>query len=99
MKMMFITPCKDCVLAEIREKASVSLNSIIRQTSWLSWKQMKDVNGKGRLQWYIVVDTSFDKENRLQQFVQIISEEGYSTRSRICPHDLYYEDYERYFEN
>ena len=99
MKMMFITPCKDCVLAEIREKASVKLNSIIRQTSWLSWKQMKDVNGKGRLQWYIVIDTSFDKENRLQQFVKIIEEEGYYSSPRICPHDLYYEDYERYFEN
>lgn len=99
MKMVFITPCKDYVLTELREKASVNLNSIIRQTPWLSWKQMNDVNGKGRKQWYIVINTSVDKDNRLKQFAKIIEDEGYTPSSRICPHDLYYEDYERYFEN
>lgn len=98
MKIMFITPCKDCVLAEVRESAPYKLKTIIRQTSWLSWKKMKDVNGKARDQWYIVIDTSFDKENRLKQFAKIIEDEGYYTSSKICPHDLYYEDYEKYFK-
>ena len=99
MRMVLITPCKDCLLAEIREKASENLNNIIRQTKWLSWKQQRDVNGKGRLQWYIVADTTIDKENRLKQFAQILCEiEKYEPSSRICPHDLYYEDFEKYFE-
>lgn len=99
MKMIYITPCKDCVLAELREKASDSLKNIIQQTQWLSWRPMDDVNGRGRKQWYIVIDTSFDKESRLKQFAKIIEDEGYIPSSRICPHDLYYEDYEKYFNN
>lgn len=98
MKTVFITPCKDCLLAEFREKVSDNLNSIISQTKWLKWKQMRDVNGKGRMQWYIVADTTFNKEDRLSQFARILCEdESYTPHSRICPHDLYYEDYEKYF--
>ena len=98
MKYVLITPCKDCVLAEISEKASAKLNQTIRQTKWLSWKHIHDVNGKDRLQWYIAADTTEDKENRLIQFAALLcEEEGYEPSSRICPHDLYYEDYEKYF--
>ena len=99
MRMVLITPCKDCLLAEIREKASANLNNIIRQTKWLSWKQQWDVNGKGRMQWYIAADTTVDKENQLKQFAKMLCEiEKYEPSSRICPHDLYYEDFEKYFE-
>lgn len=98
MRRVFITPCKECLLAELREKASANLNGIIKQTEWLQWKQMNDVNGKGRKQWYIVVDTTSDKEKRLLQFAKIMCEEEcYVPSSRICPHDLYYEDYEIFF--
>lgn len=98
MKTVFITPCKDCLLAELREKASDNLNSIINQTKWLKWKQMRDVNGKGRMQWYIVADTTFEKEKRLLRFAEILCDiERYEPHSRICPHDLYYEDFEKYF--
>lgn len=99
MKNVFITPCKDYLLAEFREKVSMNLNSIVKYTEWLKWKQMKDVNGKGRMQWYIVADTTSDKENRLLQFAKILcNDERYIPSSRICPHDLYYEDFEKYFE-
>ena len=97
MRFVGITPRKDCLLAELREKASTGLNNVIRQTPWLKWLQMKDVNGKGRMQWYIVVDTTSDKENRLRTFAAILDKEGYSPSSRICPHDNYYEDSEKYF--
>lgn len=99
MRMVFITPCKDCLLVEFREKASFDLNNIIRQTDWLKWKQMNDVNGKGRLQWYVVVDTTSDKDKRLKYIAKILCEdENYVPSSRICPHDLYYEDYVNYFD-
>lgn len=99
MKLVYITPCKDFLLAEIHEKSSEQLRNAIRQTEWLSWKKMKDVNGKAREQWYIVVDTSVDKESRLTQFAKILcDDEGYMPSSRICPHDWYYEDYQKYFE-
>lgn len=98
MKIVYITPCKDYLLAEFRERASINLNNIIRRTEWLSWKQMDDVNGKGRKQWYIVADTRIDKDNRLSQFAKILcKDEKYIPSSRLCPHDLYYEDYEMYF--
>lgn len=98
MKSVLITPCKECLLAEFREKVSNNLNCIVRQTDWLKWEQMRDVNGKGRMQWYIVADTTLDKEKRLLQFAKILCElEGYEPFSRICPHDLYYEDFEKYF--
>ncbi len=41
MKYVLITPCKDCVLAEIPEKASAKLNQTIKQTKWLSWKHIR----------------------------------------------------------
>lgn len=99
MRMVFITPCKDCILAEIREKASPSLNNYIRQNNaWIKWEQKQDVNGKGRLQWYIVVNTSAYKDIRASSFASVICEkEGFSPSSRICPHDLYYEDFVKYF--
>lgn len=93
MKRVFITPCKDYLLVELREKASSNLKGIIKETEWLQWKQMKDVNGKRRKQWYIVVDTISEKEQRLLHFAKILREdEHYTFSSRICPHDLYYED-------
>ena len=93
MNIAYITPCKDYLLAELREKASVNLRSIIARTPWLSWKRMYDVNGKGRMQWYIVVDTTIDKEKRLSYFSNILCDkEGYEPSSRLCPHDLYYDD-------
>ncbi len=99
MKLVLITPCKEYLLAEILEKASENLNTIIRNTPWLKWKQMWDVNGKGRMQWYIVVDTTLNKEERLKYFAKLVCEiEHYEPSSRICPHDLYYEDFEKYFE-
>lgn len=59
---------------------------------------MRDVNGKGRMQWYIVADTTFEKEKRLFRFAEILCDnERYEPHSRICPHDLYYEDFEKYF--
>ena len=97
MRYAGITPCKDCLLTEFREKATFNLNQIVRRTDWLKWKQMNDVNGKNRMQWYIVVDTTTDKEKRLTEFANILREEGYSTFVRIEPHDAYYEDYEKYF--
>ena len=98
MKKVYITPCKNCLLAEFREKVSTELNSIIRQTGWIKWKQMKDVNGKGRMQWYLVADTTIDKEDRLMQFAKLLCEaEGYDPCVRICPHDPYYDDYEKFF--
>ena len=98
MKNVYITPCQTCLLAEFREKVSEQLNEIVRQTNWIKWKQMKDVNGKGKLQWYLVVDTTADKDSRLTEFAKLLCEkEGFDPAVRICPHDLYYEDYEKYF--
>ena len=98
MKKVYITPCQNYLLAEFREKVSTELNSIIRQTGWIKWKQMKDVNGKGRMQWYLVADTTIDKEDRLMQFAKLLCEaEGYDPCVRICPHDPYYDDYEKFF--
>lgn len=100
MKCVLITPCEKYLLAEFREKVSPELNAVISRTEWLRWRQMKDVNGSGRMQWYIAADTTFDKDNRLIQFAKILCEnEGYQPSSRICPHDLYYEDYKKYFED
>ena len=60
---------------------------------------MKNINGKTCERWYIVVDTTIDKEKRLMQFAKFICDvEGYAPSSRICPHDLYYEDFSDYFE-
>ena len=93
MKYVYITPCKDCLLAELREKASPILRNIIKSTPWMKWEKRKDVNGKGRMQWYIVVDTTADKEERIKKFAELMCGcEGYAPWSRICPHDLYYED-------
>ena len=98
MNIVYITPCQNCLLAEFREKVSERLNISIRQTSWIKWKQLRDVNGKGRMQWYLVVDTTVDKDNRLVQFAKMLCEnEGYEPSVRICPHDFYYEDYENFF--
>ena len=98
MKIVLITPCKDYLLAELREKASKNLTSIIKQTEWLKWQQMIDVNGKGVMQWYIV-DTTCDKEKRLTQFAKILCDiEHYKPSPRICPNDSYYEDFEKYFD-
>ena len=98
MKKVYITPCQNCLLAEFREKVSDQLNNIVRQIAWIKWKKMKDVNGKDRPQWYLVADTTLDKENRLIQFAKLLCEvEGYDPSARICPHDLYYEDYENFF--
>ena len=97
MKSVYITPRKNSLLAELRTKASIGLNNVVRQTPWLKWSQMKDVNGKGRMQWYIVVDTSIDKESRLTWFAKLLASEGYTPSCRICPHDNYYEDYQNYF--
>ncbi len=98
-RIVYITPRKDDVLAEIREKASDILNNIIRQYEWLKWKKMKDVNGKGREQWYIIADTSKDKDSRLSKFSEILCNiENFEPSPRICPHDLYYEDFEKYFD-
>ena len=99
MKCVFITPLKDCLLAELTEKSSDNLNDLIRRILWLRWKKMKDVNGKNCQRLYIVVDTTEEKEKRLSQFARLICEvEGYTPSPRICPHDLYYEDYCDYFE-
>lgn len=98
LKYVLITPCKNYLLAELCEKASSNLNKIINQTKQLKWKKTKDVNGKDREQFYIVADTTLDKEYRLTQFAKILCEdEKYKPHSRICLHDLYYEDYEKYF--
>lgn len=93
MRCVFITPCKDCLLVEMREKSSANLRGIIVRTPWLKWEQRKDVNGKGHLQWYIVVDTMVDKDSRLKEIAKVLCEdEGFTASSRICPHDSYYED-------
>ena len=98
MRTVYITPCQNCLLAEFREKASEQLNTIVRQTNWIKWKQMKDINGKGVMQWYLVADTTSDKDSRLTEFAKLLCEkEGYDPSARICPHDLYYDDYERFF--
>jgi hypothetical protein len=99
MKYVFITPCENCVLAEFRQKVSENLRQIVNQTPWLRWENMRDVNGKGHMQWYIVADTSSDKENRLTEFAEILcNKEQYYPSPRICPHDLYYEDFECFFQ-
>ena len=98
MKKVYITPCQNYLLAEFRERVSERLNSTVSNTNWITWKQMKDVNGKDRKQWYLVADITSDKENRLTQFAELLCEkEGYEPSVRICPHDLYYEDYENFF--
>ena len=98
MKKIYITPYPNCLLAEFKEKASVQLNNAVRQTGWIKWRRIKDVNGKSRPQWYLVADTTSDKDNRLTEFAKLLCEkEGYDPSSRICPHDLYYEDYEKFF--
>lgn len=97
MQSVYITPCNNFLLAELRTKASSCLNNTVRQTPWLKWAQMKDVNGSGRMQWYIVVDTSVDKESRLTWFAKFLKSEGYTASCRICPHDNHYEDYQNYF--
>lgn len=98
MKLVFITPCQNDLLVEIPRKASEELSALIKKVPWLIWKEMQDVNGRGKRQWYIVVDTSVNKEKRLKYFARFICEkEGYEPSSRIHPHDLYYEDFEKYF--
>ena len=100
MKLILITPSKDCLYAEILEKASEKLNAFIRQTSWLRWEKKKDINGKNKQTWYIVVDTSAEKEKRLAEFAEVVCVlEHFEPSPRICPHDLYYEDFEQYFES
>ena len=43
--------------------------------------------------------TTLNKEERLKYFAKLVCEiEHYEPSSRICPHDLYYEDFEKYFE-
>lgn len=97
MKQIYLTPWKDCLYAEIREKASPSLNNFIRITPWVKWQQLRDINGKGRMQWYIVVDTTADTEKRLSVFADYVCRmEGYEAVCKICPHDLNYE-YMKYF--
>ncbi len=99
MRSVYITPCEFYLLAEFREKISANLSNKIKQIPWIRWKQMKDVNGKGRMQWYLAVDKTTDKSIRLTQFAKLLcEEESYFPFSRICPHDLYYEDYRMYFE-
>ncbi len=98
MKKVYITPCQNYLLAEFRERVSECLNITVSNTNWITWKQMKDVNGKDRKQWYLVADTTADKDNRLTQFAELLCEkEGYEPSVRICPHDSYYEDYENFF--
>ena len=98
MRTVYITPCQNYLLAEFREKTSEELNRIVKRTEWIKWKQMKDVNGKGRVQWYLVADTTYEKDNRLAEFAKLLCEkEGYYPSVRICPHDLYYDDYEKFF--
>ena len=97
MSAVYITPCKDCLLAELRTRASVGLNNAVEQKPWLKWERMKDVNGRNGMQWYIVVDTTVDKEQRLTIFARLLKSEGYEASCRICPHDNYYEDFQKYF--
>ena len=99
MKMILITPSKDCLYAEILEKASDNLNCFIRQKHWLKWKKRLDINGKRKMQWYIVVDITSEKDKRLSDFSDFVCNvEHYEPSPRICPHDLYYEDFVQYFE-
>jgi hypothetical protein len=97
MSAVYITPCKDYLLAELRTRASVGLNNAVKQTPWLKWTNKPDVNGRSCMQWYIVVDTTVDKEQRLIFFARLLKSEGYEASCRICPHDNYYEDYQKYF--
>lgn len=98
MKYVFITPCQSELLVEFRERASNNVHSFVRQNYWIKWQQRDIVNGTGCKQWYLVVDTTVDKDNRLAHFAKMLCEtEGYYPSSRICPHDWYYEDFENYF--